>query len=89
MLGVVSGLIGAGAGPNPGFGLFFFATWTVIGLVHGGIAWLVEALASWRKPFARLAAGRDAAIEALRERFARGEIDESQFDSMFRRLKDD
>ena len=95
----VCGLIGAlvalvgGLSPGPNgtnllFGLEAFAIWIVLGLFLGGIAWAVNTLSLWRRSLTkRLVPERDPAVEALRERYARGEIDQDQFDSMLHRLR--
>jgi len=60
----------------------------ILGLVLGGIAWVVDSLSSWRSSLTRPTAGRDPALQALRERYACGEIDENQFEAMLSRLKE-
>jgi uncharacterized membrane protein len=92
-LGVVTaaliGSVGTGGGPNVGFAFFAFITWVSLGLFFGGIAWIVDTLSLWRSSLTRRSSvERDPALQFLRERYARGELDENQFESMFRRLKE-
>jgi len=83
-----SGLVGASSRPNLDFALLAFGGWMILGLVLGGIAWVVDSLSSWRSSLTRPTAGRDPALQALRERYACGEIDENQFEAMLSRLKE-
>jgi len=86
---VLGGLVGASGGPNVEFALIAFVTWTILGLFFGGIAWVVDTLSVWRRSLARRSAwDRDTALQALRERYAHGEINENQFESMLQNLKE-
>jgi uncharacterized membrane protein len=86
---VFGGLVGASGGPNTEFALIAFATWTTLGLFFGGMAWVVDTLSLRRRSLARRsAADRDPALQVLRERYARGELNENQFEEMLQHLKD-
>jgi uncharacterized membrane protein len=92
-LGVAIAILGGSAGGMGGSNLVFvvyaISTWLVLGLVFGGIAWVIDTVSLWRNSLRkRLAADRDPALQALKERYARGEIDENQFESMRRHLKE-
>lgn len=92
LLGALTALVG-GLSPGPDgtnllFGLEAFAIWLILGVFLGGIAWAASTLSLWRRSLTRRSVvERDPAVEALRERFARGEIDQNQFDSMLLRLR--
>ncbi len=61
----------------------------ILGLILGGLAWIVDALFSLRWSLTRQRlVDRDPAVEALRERYARGELDENQFEERLRHLKE-
>src|SRR5713101_8723172 len=86
---VLGGLVGASDGPNIEFALIAFATWIILGLFFGGIAWVVDTLSLWRRSLSRgSAADRDPALQALRERYSRGELNENQFEAMLQHLKE-
>ena len=78
MLGMMHG--GSGGGGE------WMAFWSVLSLVLlaalvVGAIYLIRALWPQSPPSGAGAAGdRDAAVEALRERFARGEIDRDEFE---------
>lgn len=86
---VMIGLVGGPGGSNLVYLLIAFATWIVLGLLFGGIAWVIDTLSIWRTSLTMLSSDeRDPAVDALRDRYARGEIDENQFDKMLRRLNE-
>jgi uncharacterized membrane protein len=88
-IGLVTG-IHVGGGPGGLLnGMFAFYVWIVLGLFFGGIAWIVETVSLWKSSLTRRStADKDPALEALRRRYARGEIDENLFESMLHRLKE-
>ena len=86
-IGLVTAIMVGGAGGLLN-GMFAFSVWIVLGLFFGGIAWVVDTLSLWKNSLTRRsAADRGPALQALRERYARGELDENQFESMLRHLK--
>ncbi len=92
MIGAVVAAIGVSA-PNTGidgeiFAIFMFGIWLCLGLLFGGIVWILSTVSMWRQSLAaRSLDQRDPALELLRERYARGELDEAQFEAMLNRLK--
>ena len=92
LIGALVALVGA-LSPGPDgthllFGLEALAIWIILGVFFGGIAWAVSTLSMWRRSLGkRVVPERDSAVEALRERYARGEIDRDQFDSTLQRLR--
>ena len=87
LVAVVGGLSPGPNGTNLIFGLEAFAIWIIIGIFLGALAWAVSTLSMWRRSLSkRSVLDRDPAVEALRERFARGEIGQDQFESMLSRL---
>ncbi len=60
----------------------------ILGFVFGGLAWIVDTYFSLRWSTRQRLVGRDPAVEVLRERYARGELDENQFEERLRRLKE-
>lgn len=88
VIGLVTALLVGGAGSLLN-GIFAFSVWIVLGLFFGCIAWVVDSLSLWKSSLTRPSmTHRDPAVQALRERYASGELDESQFESMLRRLKE-
>ena len=89
VIAVLAGSFGAGSAPNLAFVILVFATWTGLGLFFGVIVWVADTLSLWRSSLTRRSAdNRDPALQALRERYARGELDENQFEAMLKRLKE-
>ncbi|OLD34609.1 MAG: hypothetical protein AUI50_05625 [Crenarchaeota archaeon 13_1_40CM_2_52_14] len=89
MTATLIGSVNAGGGPNVGFAFYAFITWVSLGIFFGAIVWVVDTLSLWRSSLTRHSSvERDPALQALRERYARGELDENQFELMFRRLKE-
>jgi len=83
------GSVGGSRSPDPFQVVYALATWIVLGIIFGGIAWVVDTLSLYRSSLlGRSAPDTDSALQALKERYARGEIDENQFETMFRRLKE-
>jgi putative membrane protein len=88
MVGVVIAIFVGGATGVPN-GMFAFAVWIGLGLFFGGIVWIIDTLSLWRSSLTRgSSAGKDPAVQALRERYARGELDENQFEAMLRHLRE-
>ena len=86
---LVGGLDPGANDSNLLLGLFAFLVWVLIGLFFGGITWTVNTVRHWRRGLTtRMASERDPAVEVLRERYARGEIDQDQFESTLHRLKE-
>lgn len=82
MMGGYGGMMGgygtqSGFGFNPLSAIISLATWA---LVIGGIVWLVVWLA--RNPNVTTRAAGESAIEILKTRYARGEINKEQFDAI-------
>lgn len=87
-LGLVTAIMVGGTGGLLS-GIFAFSVWIVLGLFFGGVAWVVDTLSLWKNSLTRRSAAEsDPALQVLRERYARGELDENQFESMLRYLKD-
>jgi uncharacterized membrane protein len=83
------GSVGGNRSPGPLLVVYAVATWIVLGIIFGGLAWFVDTLSLWRTSLTLPSTvERDPALEALRERYARGEIDENQFETMLRHLKE-
>ena len=91
-MGVVTALVGSvggSRGPDPLLIVSAVAIWIILGIIFGGVAWFVDTLSLWRTSLTvPSTVERDPALEALRERYARGEIDENQFETMLRRLRE-
>jgi uncharacterized membrane protein len=92
-MGIVTAVLGGSVSvngvPNIEFAVYGFATWVILGVFIGGISWIVDTLSLWRRSLARRsAADRDPALQALRERYARGELNENQFETMVQHLKE-
>ena len=89
VIGLVTSIF-VGGGPGGLLnGIIAFSVWIVLGLFFGGIAWIVDTLSLWKSSLNRRStADKDPALEALRERYAPGAIDENQFESMLQRLKE-
>ncbi len=87
-IGLVTAIL-VGAGPGGLLnGMLAFYVWIGLGLFFGGILWIVETVSLWKSSLTRRStAEKDPALEVLRERYARGEIDEYRFESTQRRLK--
>ena len=69
------------------FDPFFFLIWILGAVATLAVPVLIVGLVVWvvrRGTFAR----RDPAEDALRERYARGEIDESEYQARLRTLRD-
>jgi len=66
-----------------GFGGFFMILWWVLIIV--GIVLLVKWLATSSSPASRIAGGGDA-LELLKQRYARGEIEKEEFEQKKRDL---
>lgn len=64
------------------FGFAIMLLWTVL------LAALIVALVYWLRKGMRDATEKDEAMKTLRERYARGEIDEEEFRSRRRHLKE-
>jgi uncharacterized membrane protein len=86
---LLGGSVGVNGAPNIEFAVYGFATWVIIGVFIGGIGWVVDTLSLWRRSLARRSgADRYPALQALRERYARGELSENQFETMLQHLKE-
>jgi len=70
-----------GWGGGPGFGLWHLLWWV---LLIAGIVFVVRLLAGGGRTWGRDAP--DRALEILRERYARGEIDKTEFENRKRDL---
>ena len=75
---------GGGFGAMPGFGFGFL--WPL--LFFGGILYLVYAVAGNGSSNQGPLGGSNAAMETLRERYARGELTEEEFEQRRRRLEE-
>ncbi|MFW5918745.1 MAG: SHOCT domain-containing protein [Halanaeroarchaeum sp.] len=76
---------GGGYGAMPGFGFFGFL-WPL--LFFGGILYLVYAVAGNGSSTGGGLGRSDSAMETLRERYARGELTEEEFEQRRRRLEE-
>jgi len=66
--------------------VFWMIVTSIIGIaILGLIVWLVARKGPWR--IGRASAPYSAALETLKERYARGEIDTATFDEMHERLE--
>jgi len=92
-MGLVTAVLGRSVGANGGanieFALIALAMWIILGIFFGGIARIVDTLSLWRRSLARRsAADRDPALQSLREIYARGELNENQFEATLQHLKE-
>lgn len=91
---VLTGSVGLAAGqmaPGDHMGTWGWGVWGW-GMVLVGLLWMLLlvgvplALAYWFLGRDRGRAGRDPAVETLREQYARGEIDDEEFERRLERL---